>query len=242
MGKDLVFSIRLRGGSGRGDVPTCGEGEAPRLTLSLRKRRNTGNGEVHWQAGQGFHLGVSSKQSNRNGSHQMPPTHQRYLFYAHNHLYTVDDLLSHHARPVELVGATRTPLPSVRTGLTLESAEPLERRRIWAYAARSGCPRAALATGPRRGGRRCQVGRRQDTGCPRSGGKEGGREERDEEGERKREGSAGATGTAFAGGGNKSGTRPGSPAHSGSRLRVAQGERHGSHRRRKSPCDLKYSR
>uniref|UniRef100_A0A0E0MY15 Uncharacterized protein n=1 Tax=Oryza rufipogon TaxID=4529 RepID=A0A0E0MY15_ORYRU len=41
MGKDLVFSIRLRGGSGRGDVPTCGEGEAPRLTLSLRKRRNT---------------------------------------------------------------------------------------------------------------------------------------------------------------------------------------------------------
>jgi hypothetical protein len=46
MGKDLVFSIRLRGGSRRGDVPTCGEGEAPRLTLSLRKRRNTGNGEV----------------------------------------------------------------------------------------------------------------------------------------------------------------------------------------------------
>uniref|UniRef100_A0A0E0FN61 Uncharacterized protein n=1 Tax=Oryza nivara TaxID=4536 RepID=A0A0E0FN61_ORYNI len=213
MGKDLVFSIRLRGGSGRGgDVPTCGKGEAPRLTLFLRKRRNTGNEEV---------VPVLCTQ---------PP------------VYTVDDLLSHHAGPVELVGATRTPLSSVRTGLMLESAEPLERCRIWAYAARSGCPPAALATGPRRGGRRRRVGRRQDIGCPRSGGKEGGREERDEKGERKREGGAGATGTAFAGGGNVSGTRPGSPAHSGSRLRVAQGERHGSHGRRKSPCDLKYSR
>uniref|UniRef100_A0A0D9YAH9 Uncharacterized protein n=1 Tax=Oryza glumipatula TaxID=40148 RepID=A0A0D9YAH9_9ORYZ len=208
MGKDLVFSIRLRGGSGHGGD--------------------------HWQAEQGFHLGVSSKQSNHNGSHQMPPTHHRYLFYAHNHLCTL--LTTCLATTLDRWSSSVPPGLHYRRKRGAAGEVPdlglCGQIRLFPRS-----PRHRTETG-----RPLTPGRRQDTGYPRSGGKEGGREERDEEGERKREGGAGAAGTAFAGGGNVSGTRPGSPAHSGSRLRVAQGERHGSHGRRKSPCDLKYSR
>lgn len=78
----------------------------------------------------------------------MPLAHRRYLLYAHNHLHIVDDLLSHHAGPAELAGATRTPPPSVCTGLTPGPAELQERCRIWAYAARSDRPHAALVVEP----------------------------------------------------------------------------------------------
>lgn len=115
----------------------------------------------------------------------MPLAHRRYLFYAHNHLHIVDDLLSHHAGPAELAGATRTLPPSVCTGLTPGPAELQEKCRIWAYAARSDRTRAALVVEPGRGDaaspRTKAAGagwKRQAAGHPRSGEKEGGREER----------------------------------------------------------------